>query len=96
MAKLEDVCLLITDGSHFSPKDIGEGFPMLSVKDMGDRDFSFSSCKHISKTDYDILVKNGCKPKKGDVLVAKDGSYFKYAFQIFEAVSYTHLTLPTT
>lgn len=84
MAKLEDVCLLITDGSHFSPKDIGEGFPMLSVKDMGDRDFSFSSCKHISKTDYDILVKNGCKPKKGDVLVAKDGSYFKYAFQIFE------------
>ena len=84
MAMLNEVCELITDGSHFSPKDIGEGFPMLSVKDMGERDFSFSSCKHISKTDYDILVKNGCKPQKGDVLVAKDGSYFKYAFQICE------------
>lgn len=84
MVMLNEVCELITDGSHFSPKDIGEGFPMLSVKDMGERDFSFSSCKHISKMDYDILVKSGCKPQKGDVLVAKDGSYFKYAFQICE------------
>lgn len=84
MVALNEVCELITDGSHFSPKDIGEGYPMLSVKDMGERDFSFSSCKHISKADYDILVKNGCKPQKGDVLVAKDGSYFKYAFQICE------------
>ena len=84
MAKLGDVCSLITDGSHFSPKDIGTGYPMLSVKDMKEKDFSFDGCKHISEEDYQTLLRNGCQPKKGDVLLAKDGSYFKYAFIVEE------------
>ena len=49
MAKLGDICLLITDGSHFSPADNENGYPMLSVKDMGENDFSFDDCKHIMK-----------------------------------------------
>ena len=31
-----------------------------------------------------MLVKQGCKPKIGDVLVAKDGSILKYAFEVKE------------
>ena len=77
MARLGDVCLLITDGAHYSPVDAGNGYPMMSVKDMKDRDFSFANCKHISEEEYGLLVKNGCRPQIGDVLVAKDGSYFK-------------------
>lgn len=34
MARLEEICSLITDGSHFSPEDEGVGYPMFSVKDM--------------------------------------------------------------
>ena len=78
--KLKDLCNTITDGSHFSPKAQSCGFPMLSVKDMREYDFSYENCKRISNEDFLILKKNGCVPQKGDVLVAKDGSYLKEIF----------------
>ena len=78
--KLEDICILITDGSHFSPKGEPVGYPMLSVKDMREYGFDYSNCKYISKNDFEIMKKSGCVPKKGDVLVAKDGSYMKEIF----------------
>ena len=81
---MAQVCEVVTDGSHFSPEDVKEGYPMLSVKDMGAYGFDYSNCKHISQTDYDFLVKNGCKPLSGDVLIAKDGSFFKKGFVIKE------------
>jgi len=81
--KLSDCCSYISDGSHFSPEgDVNGQYPMLSVKDMTETGFSYSDCKYIGQKDYDYLVQNGCKPKRGDVLVAKDGSYFKYAFAL--------------
>lgn len=71
---LENLCRLITDGSHNSPKSKDEGFFMASVKDMGEYDFNFSECRMISSKDYEKLVKLGCSPKKGDLLISKDGS----------------------
>ena len=82
MYTLDDICTLITDGSHFSPEDEGIGYPMLSVKDMGDEDFDFSSCKYVGEEAYQKLLANGCKPLVNDVVVAKDGSYLKTAFPI--------------
>ena len=79
---LESVCLKITDGSHYSPKDIEDGMPMLSVKDMTDYDFDFKKCKKISTDDYEKLVKSGCKPEINDVLIAKDGSVLKHVFRV--------------
>lgn len=55
---------------------------MPSVKDMTATCFDYSNCKKISKADYDSLVRNGCKPEIGDVLIAKDGSMLKYAFPV--------------
>lgn len=81
---LDSVSSKITDGSHFSPSSVDEGYYMPSVKDMTSNGFDFSSCKKISKEDYDILVRNGCKPKTNDVLIAKDGSMLKYVFPIFK------------
>ena len=78
-----DICN-VTDGSHFSPKGVVSGFPMLSVKDMRNDGFHYSNCKRISKADYDNLVKQGCKPQKNDILIAKDGSYFYYGFVVKE------------
>lgn len=82
--KLESLCEKVTDGSHFSPKSLANGFPMLSVKDMTDSGFDYSSCNHISETDYEILKKNDCVPQKNDVLIAKDGSYLKHVFVVEE------------
>lgn len=81
--KLSECCSYISDGSHFSPEGDSNGpYPMLSVKDMTETGFSYSECKYIGEKDYKNLVQNGCKPRFGDVLVAKDGSYFKYAFAL--------------
>lgn len=82
MARLEEICSLITDGSHFSPEDEGVGYPMFSVKDMTPNGFNISECKKIGEEAYKKLVANGCKPLNDDVVVAKDGSYLKTAFVI--------------
>lgn len=78
---LSDVCVKITDGSHFSPKDDPVASnPMLSVKDMEEFDFNLSSCKHISDADYQKMLANDCVPQINDILVAKDGSFLKEIF----------------
>ena len=78
--KLKDICQKITDGSHSSPKAQNEGYPMFSVKDMLEYGFDYSKCKLISYNDFISLKQNDCVPQKGDILVAKDGSYLKQIF----------------
>lgn len=80
-----DVCS-VTDGSHFSPVGKESGYPMLSVRNMRNDGFHYDDCKLVSKEDYDVLVKQGCKPLKNDVLIAKDGSYFYYGFVVKEEI----------
>ena len=78
--ELSQVCSRITDGSHVSPQGVENGYYIPSVKDMRPNSFDYSECKSVSFTDYKMLEKNGCRPKVGDVLIAKDGSILKYAF----------------
>ena len=78
--KLKDICIKITDGSHSSPRGVDDGYPMFSVKDMQEYGFDYSNCKYVSYDDFLSLKQNDCVPQKGDVLVAKDGSYLKQIF----------------
>lgn len=80
----DDICLKITDGSHFSPKDIGKGYAMLSVKNMRNDGFHYENCKHVSKESFEILKNQKCVPEINDVLISKDGSYFYYGFVVKE------------
>ena len=41
---------------------------------------NYTSCKRISKQDFEKMQSSGCVPQEGDVLVAKDGSYLKEIF----------------
>ncbi len=84
VVSLQEVCTRITDGSHWSPKTVNEGFPMASVKDMHTWGFHTDQCRRISREDYEKLVRNDCKPLLGDVLIAKDGSYLKHIFVVNE------------
>ena len=81
---VNDICIKVTDGSHFSPKAVEIGFPMFSVKDMNENGFSYDGCKYISEEDFKILEKQGCIPEENDVLIAKDGSYFAKGFVVKE------------
>jgi type I restriction enzyme S subunit len=85
-APLQEVCKRITDGSHLSPKSVDEGVPMASVKDMHDWGFNTEQCRKISQQDFELLVRNDCKPLKNDVLIAKDGSYLKHTFVVQEEI----------
>jgi type I restriction enzyme S subunit len=78
---IDDVCDRVTDGSHSSPKSVDAGMPMASSKDMNEWGLTLESCRSISREDFDELVRNGCKPRKNDVLITKDGAnYLKYIF----------------
>ena len=83
---LADVCTRITDGSHSSPASVEDGYPMASVKDMYDWGINQSTCRKISKEDYEALVQADCKALQGDILIAKDGSYLKHVFLMEESL----------
>ncbi len=85
IVSLNEACIKVTDGSHYSPKDSPlEDIPMLSVKDMQHNGFDYSSCKKISEEEYKKMKANDCVPLKNDILVAKDGSYLKEIFMCLE------------
>lgn len=71
---LDEVCSKITDGAHHSPKSVDNGLPMASVKDMTPFGLNLQSARKISIEDFTKLVKQGCQPLRGDVLIAKDGN----------------------
>ncbi len=78
---LDDVCIRITDGSHYSPADSPDSpYPMYSVKDMETYGFNSSTCKHITEDEFRKMKKSDCVPLLNDILVAKDGSYLKEIF----------------
>ena len=82
--RLEEICTKITDGSHFSPQACQTGYPMFSVKDMLEYGFDYSNCKYISEKDFESMKIGDCVPQKGDILVAKDGSFLKQIFECKE------------
>lgn len=71
---LDSLCQKITDGAHQSPKSVVAGKPMASVKDLTPFGVDLSDARQISLNDFDALVKQGCQPIVGDVLIAKDGN----------------------
>lgn len=74
LIKLNELCLKITDGAHQSPKSVAIGKPMASVKDLTRFGVDLSSARKISEEDFYALVRQGCQPEVGDVLIAKDGN----------------------
>lgn len=75
---IANVCKVVTDGSHTSPKSVSHGKYMVSVKDFTPYGFDFNGCRQISFADYEKLKSSGCVPQKGDILIGKDGArYFE-------------------
>ena len=73
-ARTKQVCSKITDGSHFSPDIVDEGYPYITATNIRGRGIDYSSAKLIDEESYGQLVQNGCRPQCGDVLMVKDGA----------------------
>lgn len=74
VCKLKNICSNITDGTHFSPNTVDDGFPYITACDVRGKGLDYSNAKKISKEDYHKLETQGCKPHNGDVLIVKDGA----------------------
>ena len=72
-ARMNDLCTLITDGTHYTPQYLYDGVPFLSVKDMSSGYLDFSNTKYISQEEHEKLTAR-CKPEFGDVLLTKVGT----------------------
>jgi type I restriction enzyme S subunit len=72
--RLKHVFRKISDGTHFSPNTISEGYPYITATDVNGRGIDYDLVKRISAKDYDALVASGCKIEKGDILLVKDGA----------------------
>lgn len=72
--RLKNICSKITDGSHFSPDSIDEGYPYITAKDVKQRGIDYNSTLKISEEAFVELAKSGCRPEKDDVLLVKDGA----------------------
>jgi len=72
-----DACELITDGTHYTPKNAGAGYPFLTVKDVSDEHLDFVDCSFIAEVDYLAAKAGNASPQCGDVLFSKDGTVGK-------------------
>ncbi len=77
MVKLHDVCLLLTDGTHYTPSNVGMGIPFLTVKDVSNAGLDFQNCSRITQEEYNKADSGNSAPKMGDVLFSKDGTVGK-------------------
>lgn len=77
MVSIADACELVTDGTHYTPKDVGQGIPFLTVKDVTDARLDFTNCSFISEADFLAAKAGNSAPMNGDVLFSKDGTVGK-------------------
>ena len=74
ITSLKRICQRIKDGSHFSPETTVDGFPYVTARDVHGKGIDYSQCRTVSEENFQNLVKTGCQPQSGDVLLVKDGA----------------------
>ena len=77
IVELQTVCSLITDGTHYTPPDIGEGVPFLTVRDVSEFGLDFINCSKIDRSEFIKAKQGNSAPMIGDVLFSKDGTVGK-------------------
>ena len=70
--RLEEVCTLITDGTHQTPTYTDTGYIFLSSKNVTSGKIDWENVKYVSKELHEELSKRVI-PKKNDILLAKNG-----------------------
>ena len=57
---IEEACLLVTDGTHYTPPDVGQGIPFLTVKDLSHHGhIDLVGCSHVTEDEFEKANKKG-------------------------------------
>ena len=71
--RLKEITKLLIDGIHFTPTYTDNGINFLAVNDITRNNFDILKSKYIS-VDAHNQLKQRCYPKKGDLLLSKNGT----------------------
>ena len=71
---LNELCSIITDGTHQPPRFSERGIPFLFVSNLSNNDIDYNAQKFISQETYEELIKR-TPIEIGDVLLSTVGSY---------------------
>lgn len=70
---LNDICEVITDGTHQTPKYTDRGRPFISAQCVKPFKFMPENCRYVSEEDYQQYIKNRT-PEINDILLARVGA----------------------
>jgi type I restriction enzyme S subunit len=70
---LSDICTQVTDGTHDSPKEVIDGYPLVTGKAIKNRRIDFSIPYNISEEDH-LKVISRSKAARNDILFANIGN----------------------
>lgn len=70
---LAELCTLVTDGTHDSPKLLENGIPFIKGKHINQGFVDFEHCDFISRIDHQKVISRS-KPERGDILFANIGN----------------------
>ena len=71
--RLGNILTKLTDGTHNTPKYVGNGVPFVSVKDMSSGTLKLDNTKYITKEEHKTLFER-CNPQRGDIILSKVGT----------------------
>ncbi len=74
MVAINDLCSIITDGTHQPPKFQSEGIPFIFVSNLANNTVTYNAEKFISEETYNDLIKR-TPIEIGDILLTTVGSY---------------------
>lgn len=70
---LAEVCTLVTDGTHDTPKRVVSGYPLIKAKEITGGRIDFETCDSISEEEHlEVIARS--KPEFGDTLFAHIGA----------------------
>jgi type I restriction enzyme, S subunit len=70
---LAEVCKLVTDGTHDTPKRVASDYPLIKAKEIVGGRIDFDNCDTISEKDH-LAVRARSKPELGDTLFTHIGA----------------------
>lgn len=71
---MQNICSIITDGTHQPPKFVSEGIPFIFVSNITGNILTYDAEKFIDQATYDDLIKR-TPIEIGDILLSTVGSY---------------------
>jgi type I restriction enzyme S subunit len=72
--RLREICLKITDGTHFSPTNLESGdFKYITAKNIKDSGIDLTKISYVTEEVHKEIYSR-CNPEYGDILYIKDGA----------------------